>query len=191
MAKARKKSSSRAMRSAANKALAKAATVLPGLDDLPAQINPLDDVMEPSERVPYSEEVADRICSLLTQKSLRKICVLPGMPHRVTVMRWMEAMPEFAARCARARIEQAEYMDDLIQDTADGTTECNAQANRVKIGAYQWRAARLKPKKYGDKMDLNVGGQPDGVPVAVARIDTTDPVEAARIYQELMSPKKK
>ena len=148
-----------------------------------------EELTEPGEHVHYSEELADRICNLLTQYSLRKICKLPGMPHRITVMRWMASDEAFATRCARARVEQADYMDDKILDTADATHEGNAQASRVKIAAYQWRASKLKPKKYGEKLDLNVAGQEGGAPIKSEVITTTitDPVEAARLYQEMIA----
>jgi hypothetical protein len=44
-------------------------------------------------------------------------------------------------------------MDDLILDTANDCTAETAQADKVKIGAYQWRAGRLKPKVYGTLRD--------------------------------------
>jgi hypothetical protein len=155
-------------------------------------LGPIDTIIlptEPTVHVPYSDEIAERICDLLTQYSLRKICEMPGMPHRLTVMRWQASNEAFATKCARARTEQADFMDDLIRDTADGTTEYNAQANRVKIDAYKWRAARLKPKKYGEKLDLNVAGQEGGAPIKSEVITTTitDPVEAARLYQEMIA----
>ena len=42
-------------------------------------------------------------------------------------------------------------MDDLILDTANDCTAETAQADKVKISAYQWRASKLKPKVYGDR----------------------------------------
>jgi len=55
----------------------------------------------------------------------------------------------------RARVceSQADYMDDLILDTANACTPESSPADRVKIGAYQWRASRLKPKVYGGHRD--------------------------------------
>ena len=49
---------------------------------------------------------------------------------------------------------QADLMDDKILDVADNSTTETAAADRVKISAYQWRASKLAPKKYGDKLDL-------------------------------------
>ncbi|MEH6676146.1 hypothetical protein [Phenylobacterium sp.] len=118
----------------------------------------------------YSEDIADEICGLLIEGlSLRKICDRDDMPDRRTVMRWLDAHPDFAAKCARARELQADLMDDLILDTAEKTTSDNAAAARVKIAAYQWRAAKLAPKKYGDASTLRHTGA-DGGPVQFANM---------------------
>jgi hypothetical protein len=83
---------------------------------------------------------------------------MEGMPSRSTVLRWMAAEQSFATRCAHARDMQADLMDDKILDVADASTADTAAADRVKIAAYQWRASKLQPKKYGDKVDLNLSG---------------------------------
>lgn len=107
----------------------------------------------------YSDELAETIIDgLLDGDSMRTICAKPEMPHRSTVLRWMEAHPQFAARCARAREMQADVMDDKILETADGCNSENAAAARVKISAYQWRAAKLAPKKYGDTTSVKHSG---------------------------------
>lgn len=68
----------------------------------------------------------------------------------------MEANKAFAAKCARAREDQAELMDEMILDVANASTPETAQCDRVKISAYQWRAAKLKPKVYGDQPQTQV-----------------------------------
>jgi Bacteriophage Sf6, terminase small subunit-like len=118
----------------------------------------------------YSEKLVERICRELMQgKSLIKICDAKDMPDRVTVIRWLERHPEFATRYARARESQADLMDDLILDVAEKSTNDTAAADRVKIGAYQWRAAKLKPKKYGEK--VAIGGDRSMDPITT--IDLT------------------
>lgn len=119
----------------------------------------------------FSEAVADAICEwLLEGKSLRWICGQDDMPSRATVLRWQGSNPDFEAKCARAREMQADLMDDLILDTAENCTAETAQADRVKIAAYQWRAEKLKPKKYGTRSQVELSG-PDGAPVQVQRIE--------------------
>jgi hypothetical protein len=41
---------------------------------------------------------------------------------------------------------QADLMDDLILETANACTPATAQADKVKIAAFQWRASKLMPK---------------------------------------------
>ena len=116
-------------------------------------------------RVNYSEKLADAICdALMNGKSMREICKRKGYPDRSTVARWRDADPAFDAKCARAREEQADYMDDLILETAAKCTERNAKASKVKISAYQWRAEKLKPKVYGNLV-TNVHTGKDGGPI--------------------------
>lgn len=101
----------------------------------------------------YSDELAETICDLLIEGlSMVKICERDDMPNRRTVLRWMESNDAFASKCARARALQADLMDNLILETAENCTPETANADRVKISAYQWRAAKLQPKVYGDKV---------------------------------------
>ncbi len=65
-----------------------------------------------------------------------------------------------ASTIARARDLQADALDDdiagVVQEIRDGTLDANA--GRVIIWAHQWRAARMRPKRYGDKLDVKHGG---------------------------------
>lgn len=110
-------------------------------------------------RSDYTEELAEVILdAIMDGRSLREICQSDDMPDRRTVLRWLEANAEFAAKCARAREAQADLMDEKILAVADACTVETAQADRVKIAAYQWRASKLKPKVYGDKLDVESKG---------------------------------
>ena len=103
----------------------------------------------------YTPEIAEEICTqLIHGESMFKICQGDGMPHYVTVWRWLDAHPDFATGCARARELQAEFMDYKIMETAENCTRDDAFAAKVKIAAYQWRAMKLAPKKYGDRLDI-------------------------------------
>lgn len=114
----------------------------------------------------FTQEAADEICERIADgESLRKICEDDHMPSRRSVLTWLddEAHEAFRAKYARAREAQADAMDDKILTTADNCTTDSAQADRVKIDAYKWRASKLAPKKYGEK--LAVGGDETGVPI--------------------------
>lgn len=105
----------------------------------------------------YSEELAETIClQMIEGKSLRAICQADEMPHISTVLRWLASGEHvtFANKYAHAREAQADVMDSRILDVADACTNETALADRVKIAAYQWRASKLAPKRYGDKLDV-------------------------------------
>ena len=103
----------------------------------------------------YSEEIADSICDLLCEgQSLVQICQRDEMPNRATVLRWMSSKPDFANRIARAREGgQADFLFDDMARIERGVEsgEITPDAARVLISSKQWRAAKLAPKKYGDK----------------------------------------
>lgn len=106
----------------------------------------------------YTKDLAVRICDELSSgKSLREICEADGMPAESTVRGWvLEDYDGFAAQYARARETQADtYADDIVR-IADTTKDANLA--RVQIDARKWVAGKLRPKVYGDRLDLNHSG---------------------------------
>lgn len=117
----------------------------------------------------FTQKLADEICELIVEgRSLRSICKQGDMPALSTVFKWLAEKPEFSDQYARAKDEQAEILADEIIQIAD--TEDDAQKARVKIDARKWVASKLKPKKYGDRTQLEHSG-PDGGPITVTRIE--------------------
>jgi hypothetical protein len=102
----------------------------------------------------FSEKLADKICEFLSEgQSLVKICQREDMPHRATVLRWMSTNSDFATKVACAREAQGDFVHDEMADIEAKTLagEIPADVARVVISSKQWRAAKLAPKKYGDK----------------------------------------
>jgi hypothetical protein len=83
---------------------------------------------------------------------------------------------EFADRYARAKEIQADVMSEELLDIVDdgtndwttktfGHTEIEVvnqeavQRSKLRYEARRWLMGKMKPKKYGDKMDLNVSGE--------------------------------
>lgn len=76
---------------------------------------------------------------------------------------------------ARAKEQQQELQEDELLDIADdGTNDTyvddegkvrvdhdHIQRSKLRIETRKWLMAKLKPKKYGDKVDVNHGGQAD------------------------------
>lgn len=128
----------------------------------------------------YSPEVVEAICERLALgESLRSICADDAMPAMSSVFKWLTEHPEFSAQYAHAREEQAEGLADeivAIADEADVTVRHDGEdvtlgldatavaRNRLRIDARKWVASKLKPKKFGDKIQQEVTGK-DGGPI--------------------------
>lgn len=119
----------------------------------------------------YSQELASQICEgLINGRSLRSICAPAEMPAASTVCLWLTKYREFAEQYAHAREAQADTLADEIIDIADdGTNDWMArhenrgggyelngehvQRSKLRVDSRKWIAAKLKPKKYGDKTE--------------------------------------
>ncbi len=89
-------------------------------------------------------------------KPLRELASQNGLPDRATVYGWVLDEPDFAAAYSRAREIAAHGMADDLNALADTANAENAQAVRLQVNTRQWVLARMHPKAYGDK--LNVDG---------------------------------
>ena len=125
-------------------------------------------------RVNYSDELFQTILDrIIDGESLRKICESDSMPNRGTVLKWLrdDQSLALATRYAHARARQADYLEeemaDIEQKTLDGGID--PAIARVVLASKQWRASKLAPKVYGDK--IAVGGADDLPPVAPLSIE--------------------
>jgi hypothetical protein len=113
----------------------------------------------------YSLEVARKICELLSTKlkSLRWICLQPGMPGRTTIYNWLDENPEFREMYTVAREEQLELIaeemiqiaddasNDWVKDEATGKMVPNRQAiarSKLQIGVRQWLLSHILSARY-------------------------------------------
>lgn len=128
----------------------------------------------------FTEDLAADICErLVNGESLRAICRDDAMPAISTVFKWLTEKPSFSDQYAKAKEEQAEALADEIVAIAD--EECTmvrsskhpgaakddeeelevvfdytaVARNRLRVDARKWVASKLKPKKYGDRIDMN------------------------------------
>lgn len=109
----------------------------------------------------YSDELAEKICELIASgMSLRTVCSQDGMPSAVTVCKWLSENEEFSKQYARAREEQAVSFADEIISIADSVEPDSAAVAKAKlqIDSRKWLAAKMAPKKYGDKVEQQITG---------------------------------
>jgi len=98
------------------------------------------------------------VAELQTGRSLRQVCGDEGMPDFRTVQRWIVADPAFAVRYARARMAQADTLFDRMEAVEEAVTAgtMDSHAARVVLDSMRWRASKLAPKVYGDRLDVSV-----------------------------------
>lgn len=122
----------------------------------------------------------DKICRLMAQGlSLNRVCKLRDMPSMTTVFRWLREDASFAQQYALARESQADTLADSIIDLADKVTPLTANADRVRIDALKWVASKLKPRRYGDRVELGLPVQPT-TPASWETLDPAGRLEVAR-----------
>lgn len=103
----------------------------------------------------YTVETATEICvQIASGRSLAAICRDETMPGISTVYRWLALHEGFRELYARAREDQADTLADEILLIADEAID--PQIGRLRVDARKWVAAKLKPRKYGDKMETTV-----------------------------------
>jgi hypothetical protein len=127
----------------------------------------------------YNLNLATVICIRIAEgESLRQILKTEGMPAQSTVYEWLLRHPPFTEQYTRAREEQADTLADEIIHIADEQPEIVVVTDkktgaviehkldnafllwqRNRIDARKWTAMKLKPKKYGDRMQ--VAGDPE------------------------------
>jgi len=133
----------------------------------------------PGRATTYTQEIADEICERLAEgEPLRQICRDERMPAWRTVYAWKAANAEFDARiaCAREaghdaiasdclRIADDGINDTYMDDNGNVRTDTDViQRSKLRIETRLKLLAKWDPKRYGDKVDVNHGGQ-DGNPV--------------------------
>lgn len=118
---------------------------------------------------------------------MTSICELPGMPHYSTIIYWRHEHPEFTAAIDLARLDQADALVEEITDVARsvpvkdefGKVDSGQVAhNRLLVDTLRWRASKLKPRVYGDKVQQEHSG-PDGGPIVVSTGVPMPPIKDA------------
>jgi hypothetical protein len=151
----------------------------------------------PGRPTTYSQKRADALCAELAMgRSLRSVCESKSMPSVKTVFTWMRKHEEFLQQYARAKEESADAMADEVLDIADdghndwmirrfGNQEAwveNGEAvnrSKLRVDTRKWLMSKMKPKKYGDKLDLVSDGERlQTAPVIVSAIASRSNADA-------------
>ena len=118
-----------------------------------------------------TRELGELICGKIAEGSigLRRICEEEGMPSYSSVFNWIGKKENawFLDLYTRAREMQADRIADEIMEIADDNRfdreafvgGNHIQRDKLRTDVRKWRAAKLHPKKYGDKLDLTNDGE--------------------------------
>jgi hypothetical protein len=146
-----------------------------------------------------------RSCLKELKKSHKKV------PSHTTVENWLHEDKEFLARYARAKEEQADFLVEEMLQIADDSSEDEifieaedgsgltakrvfnkefCARSRLRVDTRKFIAAKLKPKKYGDKVDVTSGGEPlPGTTITLTPMEVA--AKVAYLFQIAIENKKK
>lgn len=119
----------------------------------------------------FTKKVGDRICSEVREGlTLRRICHPANMPHRSQVFRWlsMPSLKSFRDQYELAIIDRTEaWAEEVVEISDDGLNDTYfddngnmrtdhdvIQRSKLRVETRLKLMAKLKPKKYGEKIDL-------------------------------------
>lgn len=112
---------------------------------------------------------------------MRTVCKGDDMPSMQTVFSWLRIHQEFLEQYARAKEEAADLLveemleiadetgnDLLLDENGKPTLKANNEVinrSRLRVDTRKWVASKLKPKKYGDKLDMTSNGKDIVIPI--------------------------
>jgi hypothetical protein len=110
-------------------------------------------------KIHFSDQIQTVLERLADGMSLRSISKLSGMPKVTTFLDWVGKDAALAEQYARAREAGQDAIGEEILEIVDQATPDTATRDRLRFDARRWYLSKLAPKRYGDKVDVNHGGQ--------------------------------
>ena len=94
--------------------------------------------------------------------------------NRAMLWRWIEADEERSARCARARQRAAAAWDEMAEAGISNAKDPFELSQAKEMAHhYRWRASKIAPKVYGEKLEL-AGDAANPLTVVVRRLTNGD-----------------
>lgn len=123
----------------------------------------------------YNDSLAEEICTRLAAgETLRAICQSEHIPAHSTVLGWVNDLPSFADRYARARQMGLDVIAEEIIEIADESSSDTVSSergdmpnsewiarSRLRVDVRKWLLSKLRPDKYGDRSTLDLNGKVD------------------------------
>jgi hypothetical protein len=131
----------------------------------------------PPRALDYTPQLAAKICARIAAGDpIRTIAASARMPRSSTIYQWLTTREDFRLLYAAACEELADVLADQMLSIADDSSgdfsppakgamarapdrEALARA-KLRIETRRWRAARLAPHRYGDRVETVHAGGP-------------------------------
>jgi hypothetical protein len=85
-------------------------------------------------------------------------------------LRWLGESDELSRLYTRARETCADVLaDETVQISDEAKDSDSAAAARVRVAARQWYASKLKPRVYGDQVQVGLGAAEGGIVINLGR----------------------
>ena len=133
----------------------------------------------------FTKTLADKICERLADgESMRSVCRDEALPCMSTIFSWLREKPEFLQQYEIAKEECADALVEDMLDIADNhaaqpllkdgepvvidgkvvmmVDAVGVNHARLRVDTRKWAASKLKPKKYGDKIQAELTGANGG-----------------------------
>ena len=119
----------------------------------------------------YSQELADTICERVALgESVRAIARDEVMPAMSSIFKWLAENKSFSEQYAHAKEESSDALNEELMELGDEAIRLSqevdpkasgavVQAVKLKADNHKWMMSKMKPKKYGDKVDLTTNGK--------------------------------
>lgn len=131
----------------------------------------MEDTPKVGRPTDYTQEFADEICRLIGEgRSVRSVCEREDMPAMSTIFKWLREKKEFSEQYERACDERTESQQEILIEMGDRAIEHAEEADPKAAGAVvsayklkadnlKWSMSKMKPKKYGEHVDVTSGGE--------------------------------
>lgn len=125
----------------------------------------------------FTQELFDSICQQIatSSTSTRNICKAHQIDP-VTFYRWLQKDEDLRNQYARAKEDQVEFLiDEMLEIADDGSNDLMTivkgdmeyemenkevtNRSKLRLDTRKFIASKLKPKKYGDKLDVTTAGE--------------------------------
>ncbi len=102
---------------------------------------------------------------------MRSVCRDDKMPSMETIWKWLREKKSFSEQYTLATGERTEAQQEQLLEMGDEaiahSETADPKASNAVVSAYKlkadnlkWSMSKMKPKKYGDKLDVTSGNKP-------------------------------